>query len=114
MILRKLIAAFGYSLEGLAAATKSEIAFRIELACLLFMAPLAFWFGDSALEIAMLLSSLLLVLIAELINTAIEATINRISEELHPLSKKAKDVGSAVVLLSLIHAGIIWLLIGWP
>lgn len=73
------------------------------------MTPLAFYISEYNFERALMIASLILVLIAELINSAIEAAIDRIGEEIHPLSKKAKDCGSAAVLFSAIFAGIIWI-----
>jgi diacylglycerol kinase (ATP) len=99
--------AFGYSLAGLRAGWQ-EAAFRLE-ACLSFvMLPLAFWLGRGWIEVALLAGSVLLVLAIELLNTGIEAAIDRIGPERHPLSKRAKDMGSAAVLLSLLIAGGIW------
>ena len=100
---------FLYSLAGIRAAWKDEPAFRLEVVIALLMAPLAFVIGDNAMERALLIGTLLLVLMVELINSAIEATIDRIGEEQHPLSKKAKDCGSAAVLFSALIAGVVWL-----
>jgi diacylglycerol kinase (ATP) len=100
--------AAGYSLAGLKAGW-SETAFRLE-ACLSFvMLPLAFWLGRSWVEVALLAGSVLLVMAVELLNTAIESAIDRIGLERHPLSKRAKDMGSAAVLLVLLLAGGIWM-----
>ena len=99
--------ATGYSLAGLRAGW-GEAAFRLE-ACLAFvMVPLAFWVGRTWVEVALLAGSVLLVLIVELLNTAVESAIDRIGFERHDLSKRAKDMGSAAVLLSLLIAGGIW------
>jgi diacylglycerol kinase (ATP) len=75
------------------------------------LTPLALWLGDSGVERALLIGSLILVLVVELLNSAIEATVDRISFESHRLAKRAKDIGSAAVMLSLFNAGIVWLLI---
>lgn len=100
--------ATGYSLAGLRAAW-GETAFRLE-ACLAFvMLPLAFWLGRSWVEVALLAGSVLLVLVVELLNTAVEAVVDRFGGEWHALSKRAKDMGSAAVMLSLVIAGGIWL-----
>jgi diacylglycerol kinase (ATP) len=100
--------AAGYSLAGLRAAW-SEAAFRLE-ACLAFvMLPLSFYIAGGWVEVALLAGSVLLVLVVELLNTAIEAAIDRIGPERHPLSKRAKDMGSAAVLLAVLLAGGIWL-----
>jgi diacylglycerol kinase (ATP) len=100
--------ATGYSLSGLRAGW-GEAAFRLE-ACLSFvMLPLAFWVGRTWVEVALLAGSILLVMMVELLNTAVEAAIDRIGPEWHNLSKRAKDMGSAAVFLSLILAGGIWI-----
>jgi len=97
-----------YSLHGLRAGW-TETAFRLE-ACLSFiLVPLAFWIGRGWVEVALLAGSVLLVMAIELLNTAVETAIDRIGTERHPLSKRAKDMGSAAVLLSLLAAGGIWL-----
>lgn len=109
--LRRLLNAAHYSMSGLAAAARHEDAFRMELALALFLAPLALWLGDNGVERALLIGSLLLVLVVELLNSAIEATVDRISLEDHRLAKRAKDIGSAAVMLSLLAAGSVWLLV---
>jgi len=100
-----------YSLAGLAAAAKHEDAFRQELILVVLLTPLALWLGDTGVERALLIGALILVLIVELLNSAVEATVDRISFENHRLSKRAKDLGSAAVMLSLVSAGVVWLLI---
>lgn len=105
------IKAFGWSLSGFASALKHETAFRQELFLFLFFTPLGLWLGDNGFERALLLGSLMLVLIVELLNTAVESVVDRISQEMHPLSGRAKDVGSAAVFISLLNVGIIWILI---
>jgi diacylglycerol kinase (ATP) len=77
------------------------------------LAPVALWLGESAVERALLIGCLVLVLIVELLNSAIEATVDRISFENHRLAKRAKDIGSAAVMLSLVNAGVIWLLVSF-
>ena len=77
----------------------------------MLLAPLALWLGDTGAERALMIGSLILVLIVELLNSAVEATVDRISFENHRLAKRAKDIGSAAVMLSLVNAGVIWLLI---
>ena len=109
--LRRMINATRYSLAGLAAAARHEDAFRVELIMVVMLAPLALWLGDTGMERALLIGSLILVLIVELLNSAIEATVDRISFESHRLAKRAKDIGSAAVMLSLVNAGVVWLLI---
>ena len=83
----------------------------MELVLVALLTPAALWLGNTGLERALLIGSLILVLIIELINSAIEATVDRISFESHRLAKRAKDIGSAAVMLSLVNAGLIWLLI---
>ena len=109
--LQRAINATRYSLEGLAAAVRHEDAFRMELVLLIVLCPLALWLGDSGLERALLIGCLILVLIVELLNSAIEAAVDRISFENHRLAKRAKDIGSAAVMLSLANAAVIWALI---
>jgi diacylglycerol kinase (ATP) len=100
--------AAGHSLSGLRAAW-AEIAFRQEAIAAAVMLPLAFALGRNWVEVALLAGSVLLVMIVELLNTCVESAIDRISPEWHPLSKRAKDMGSAAVLLSLLLAGGIWI-----
>ncbi|HEU4350338.1 MAG TPA: diacylglycerol kinase [Burkholderiales bacterium] len=100
-----------YSLAGLAAAARHEDAFRLELILVALLTPVALWLGDTGIERALLIGSLFLVLIVELLNSAVEATVDRISFENHRLAKRAKDLGSAAVMLSLANAGVVWLLI---
>lgn len=108
----RLIRAFGHSAEGLKAAC-TEPAFRVELALAGLLIPVAFLLEISRSEKALLVGSVCFVLAVELLNTGIEAAINRVSSEWHPLSKRAKDVGSAAVLAALINAGLIWLIVLW-
>ena len=100
--------ATGYSLAGLRAAW-GETAFRLEALLSLVLLPAAFWLGRTWIEAALLAGSVLLVMIVELLNTAIESAIDRIGPEWHPLSKRAKDMASAAVLLSVLLAGGIWI-----
>ena len=109
--IRRLIKATGYSLQGLAAAFRHETAFQQEVALTVLLVPLALWLGDTGLEQALLISVWLLVLMFELINSAIEAVVDRIGPELHELSGRAKDIGSAAVLVALINAAVVWLLV---
>ena len=106
--LRHLVKATGYSLQGLVFALREETAFRQELGLVILMTPLAFLIGNDLKESALLIATLLLVLIVELLNSAIEAAIDRIGPESHPLSGKAKDLGSAAVFIALILTGLIW------
>jgi len=105
--------ALGYSMSGLQAAYKGEDAFRQECWLALVLMPSAFWLGRSWVEVALLLGSVLLVMIVELLNSGIEAAIDRVSFELHDLSKRAKDLASAAVLLSLVLCGGIWAAALW-
>jgi len=102
------IPAGAYSLKGLQAAFRYEEAFRLELLAVVIMLPLALWLGRSAMEYALLISSLLLVLIVELVNSAIEAVVDRVSVEHHELSGRAKDIGSAAVMMTLLYVATIW------
>ena len=104
----RVIRAAGYSAAGLRAAYHGESAFRQEFWLAVLLLPLAFWLGRTWIEVALLAGSVMLVLIVELLNSAIEATVDRVSLELHDLSKRAKDFGSAAVLLSLLLVGGIW------
>lgn len=105
--LTRLWHATGYSLQGLQAAYQ-EKAFRLEAWLALVLVPTAFFLGQNWVERSLLAGSVLLVLIVELLNSGIEAAIDRIGLELHPLSKKAKDLGSAAVLISLTLVGLTW------
>jgi diacylglycerol kinase (ATP) len=106
--LKRVWNAFFYSLEGFGAAWKHEDAFRQESLLAMVLIPLAFFLTDLPLERALMIASVLLVLIVELVNSAIEATVDRISLENHALAKRAKDIGSAAVLISLINVLVIW------
>jgi diacylglycerol kinase (ATP) len=109
--MKRLIKAFGYSMNGLCSCMK-EAAFRQEVFLSVFLIPFSFWLGETAVERALLIGSIVFVLMMEVINTAIERAIDRISFDRHELSKEAKDMGSAAVLLSLIFAGTVWAMIG--
>ena len=108
--LRRLVNAARYSLAGFRAAL-SEAAFRQELVLALVLIPLGLHLGTSGLERALLVGSVLLVLIVELLNSAVEAAVDRISTQLHDLSRRAKDLGSAAVMLSLANLAVVWLLV---
>lgn len=97
-----------YSFKGLAAAIRYEEAFRLELMAMVVMLPLGLWLGNSGIERALLVGALLLVLIVELINSAIEAIVDRVSLEHHVLSGRAKDIGSAAVFMTLVNVSVIW------
>ena len=108
--IRRILKAAGYSLEGLNAAF-SEASFRQEVVLSLLLIPVALSLGKSGLERAFMVASVLLVLIVELLNSAIEAAVDRVSLEDHALSKRAKDIGSAAVALALLNAAVVWLLV---
>ena len=106
--LKRVWNAFFYSLDGFKAAWKHEDAFRQESLLALLLIPLALLLTDAALERALMIASVLLVLIVELVNSAIEATVDRISLESHQLAKRAKDIGSAAVLIALVNVLVVW------
>jgi len=106
--LSRIIHAAGFSIAGLRAGWK-ETAFRQEAIASFVLVPAAFWVGRGWVEVALLAGSVLIVMMVELLNTAIEAAIDRIGPEWHELSKRAKDMGSAAVLLSVVLCGGIWL-----
>lgn len=106
-----LFRALGYSIKGLKVAFAQEAAFRHELALFILLAPLGIWLGNNGTERALLIGSLILVLIVELINSAIEAVVDRHGTERHTLSGQAKDLGSAAVMVANINVIIIWALI---
>jgi len=109
--IRHLIDACGYSLAGLKAGIQNETAFRQELVLFVLLFPLGLWLGETAVERSLLTGSLFIVLIVELVNSAIETVVDRVGEERHLLSGRAKDLGSAAVFLALVNVIIIWLLI---
>jgi diacylglycerol kinase (ATP) len=111
--LDRVIHAAGYSWNGLRTAYRNESAFRQETVLAAVLIPAAFWVGRSWVETALLAGSVLLVMIVELLNSAVEAAIDRISFELHDLSKLAKDFGSAAVMLALLLCGGIWAAALW-
>lgn len=104
----RIINAAGYSWLGFKAAFKNEAAFRQELALAAVLAPVALYFGPSYADKAILLASLLFILLTEILNSALEAVVDRHGDEIHPLSGRAKDMGSAAVLLAFIIAGLVW------
>jgi len=107
----RLFRAFNYSMRGLKLAFKHETAFRQELVLCIIFIPLAFFIAHSVVQILMLIGSILLILIVELINSAIEAIVDRIGKEPNELSGRAKDMGSAAVLITLLNAVLVWGLI---
>jgi len=108
---RRVINATRNSFAGFAEAVRCEDAFRQELLLAAVLVPVALWSGRSGFERALLAGSVVLVLVVELLNSAVEATVDRISFDNHRLAKRAKDIGSAAVMLSFANAGLIWLLI---
>ena len=112
--LRRLWNALGYSLAGFKAAYKHEDAFRQEAHLAAILIPLALWLPASPTGKALMIGSVLLVIIIELLNSAIEATVDRISLDSHDLAKRAKDIGSAAVLVSLVNAVAVWVLVLMP
>jgi diacylglycerol kinase (ATP) len=109
--LRRIINATGYSLCGLRTAWRTEAAFRQEAMLMVILLPLAFFWGKNGIERAMLVSVCLVVLVAELLNSAIEAVVDRIGAEHHPLAGAAKDLGSAAVFVSLVMVVVVWVLV---
>ena len=107
----RVLRALGASLHGLTGAYREEAAFRQELALAVLVIPLGLWLGHSGIERALLVGPMLLVLIVELLNSAIEATVDRISFERHALAGLAKDIGSAAVLMSVVLLVSMWLLV---
>jgi diacylglycerol kinase (ATP) len=110
--LNRLWHALGYSISGLRLAWH-ETAFRQEAIAAIFFLPLAFAVGQTWLEISLLTGSVVLVMVVELLNTGIESTVDRIGPEWHDLAKRAKDMGSAAVLLSLLWCVLVWGLAVW-
>jgi diacylglycerol kinase (ATP) len=109
--LRRVWNAFHYSLAGLAAAYRHEDAFRQESLLAAVLVPLALFLPVAGIGKALMVASVLLVIIVELINSAVEATVDRISLENHLLAKRAKDIGSAAVLIALLNVLVVWLLV---
>lgn len=109
--LGRILRAIRFSAQGLTSAWKNEAAFRQELLLVVVLLPVAVWLGQTALERAVLIGCLLVVLIVELLNSAIEAAIDRHGDEMHELSGRAKDMGSAAVLVSLLLVAVVWGLI---
>ncbi|MBI3899829.1 MAG: diacylglycerol kinase [Gammaproteobacteria bacterium] len=106
--IERLINALRYAVQGIRAALQEEAAFRQEVALFFILAPLGAWLGDNGIERILLIGSLFIVMIVELLNSAIEATVDRIGEDRHKLSGRAKDMGSAAVLLSVFLVILTW------
>ncbi len=107
----RVIDAFGYSMKGFAASWKYEAAFRQEVALAVILIPAAFWLAQSHIELILLISSVFWVLMAELANSSVEAVVDRTGSERHELSGRAKDIGSALVFLSLTLLVIVWAIV---
>jgi diacylglycerol kinase (ATP) len=107
----RLLRAFGYSFQGFRHTWREEAAFRQEVALALIMVPAGLYFGRSGIERAMLVSPMLLILVVEILNSAVEAVVDRSGTERHHLAGMAKDMGSAAVMLSFVLLGTVWLLI---
>lgn len=112
--LRRLVNAVSYSLSGLLLAWQDEAAFRQEVILAIVLVPVAFMMPVDVAQRVLLVASVMLVLVVEMINSAIEATVDRVSLDIHPLAKRAKDMGSAAVLLALTNVVLIWAMILWP
>ena len=110
----RILLATKWSLQGLRAAWLHESSFRLEVYLLAIMGPLALWLGADGIERALLLGSCLMVLAAELLNSAIEAVIERYGGEHHELAGRAKDMGSAAVLVTMMNVLLTWGLVLWP
>lgn len=111
--LTRIIKAAGYSFYGFKTAWRGEAAFRQEMVLVAILVPLGLWLGETGVERALLTGSCLIVLITELLNSAVEAVVDRIGPEHHPLSGAAKDLGSAAVFVSLIMVVMVWGLVLW-
>jgi len=111
--LARLVDATGYSFRGLAVAFRNEAAFRQELLLVAVLGAASFFLADNALEWLALVVPLVILLIVELLNSAIENTVDRIGDEIHPLAGRAKDMGSAAVFLSLLLIAICWGAVAW-
>jgi diacylglycerol kinase (ATP) len=107
----RLLRAFGYSFQGFRYTWREEAAFRQEVALSLLVIPAGLYFGQSGVERALLVSPMLLILVVEILNSAVEAVVDRSGTERHPLAGMAKDMGSAAVMLSFALLGTVWLLV---
>jgi diacylglycerol kinase (ATP) len=106
-----IINAFRYTFAGFKSAWQNELAFRGEVVVVAVMLPLGLWLGQSAAERALLIASLLLILLTELVNSALEAVVDRIGPKRHELSKRAKDLGSAAAFVAMVTAALVWIII---
>ncbi len=112
--IRRIVNAFGYSMKGISASFREEAAFRQELVLAAVLIPVACLIDVTRVDRVLMIASVLLVLVVELVNSAIESAINRIGTEHHELSGRAKDQGSAAVLITLVIAGVVWIGALWP
>ena len=112
--LTRLINALGYSRDGLRAAWQNEAAFREEILLAAITIPLALFLAKTGVDRALMIGSIILILIVEILNSAVEAVVDKASPEKNELAKRAKDMGSAAVLLSLLNAAVIWGCVLWP
>ncbi|AZG73752.1 diacylglycerol kinase [Shewanella livingstonensis] len=112
--LKRIFRATGFSMKGLISAWRGEAAFRQETALACLMLPIALLLDISAIERILLIMTLLIVLIVELLNSAIEAVVDRVGDEIHPLSGQAKDIASAAVFISLVMCAVTWGIVIWP
>lgn len=111
--LLRILRATRYSAQGLAHAWRHEAAFRQEVVLTILLIPAALWLGTGPVETTMLIGSCLLVLVVELLNSAVEAAIDRHGDEFNELSGRAKDLGSAAVMLSLVLGAALWCSVAW-
>ena len=109
--IKRIFRACGHALVGLKTAFQDNIAFKQEVCLSVLIIPMALFFGVDVIEQTILIGSWFLVLIVEIINSTLEDVVDRISLEIHPLSKKIKDMGAAAVLLAIINAGVVWVVI---
>ena len=112
-MVRHILNAFVYTYAGLKAAWKNELAFRGEAVVIAVMIPVGIWLGRTPVEWALLIGSCLSILIIELLNSAVEAVVDRIGPEKHELSGRAKDLGSAAAFIAMVSAAVIWILIAY-
>jgi diacylglycerol kinase (ATP) len=107
----RLVKATGYSMAGLRAAWRNEEAFRLDTLLCVVMTPLALWLGENSVERVLMIGSLVLLLITELLNSGVEAVVDRVGSERHELSGRAKDIGSAAVFIALVNIAVVWVIL---
>lgn len=107
----RIFKAFGYSMSGFRIALKDEASFRTDCIIAVVLFPVALWLGESGLERALLISSLIFLMFSEMVNTAVERAVDRVSTDYHPMTGAAKDLGSACVFLALLNGAVVWGLI---